>query len=98
MKFITFLRAEPKKSGSDFQRWYAEEFSPSLPQRFPSIKGTIVNLTEEAPTELRLSYDSADPLARYDVVAEMSLSGDDYRSVFETIHADLAEWADIRHT
>lgn len=97
MHFIAFLRAAPDRSGQDFKRWYVEDYSPSLRRRFPGISRHVANITEPGPEELRLSYDSADPLARYDVVAEIDGDGSDYLSVLRRFRDDVGAWADIRN-
>lgn len=97
MHFIAFLRAAPDRSGPDFKSWYVEDYAPSIGRRFPNISRHIANITEPGPEELRLSYDSADPLARYDVVAEIDWEGADYPSAFRAFHGDVGAWADIRN-
>ena len=46
---------------------------------------------------LRLSYDSRDSLARYDVVAEISWLGPNYGHGMEALDQELAAWADVRN-
>ncbi|MCE2482769.1 MAG: hypothetical protein J4F33_07765, partial [Alphaproteobacteria bacterium] len=72
--FMSFMRARPGKDPADFKEWYLNAYAPRLQAGNPRPSHHVVNLTVPGPDELKLSHDSSDPLARYDVVAQMHFS------------------------
>ena len=97
MTVIAFLRAAPDRKAADFKHWYASEFAPRFNEATATLRRHVVNVTEQGPEALRLSYDSADPLARYDVVAELAWANVDPRRAFRAYDEALVAWADVRH-
>jgi hypothetical protein len=97
MTYLLFLRAMKPRPAKEFQAWYLKDFAPSLQERRGELGRHVVNLTEPGPEELRLAHDSLDPEARYDVVAQMSWSGDGFRAALQDIRTELSRWADVQH-
>lgn len=95
--YMLFLRASRGRSGKDFQEWYLDSFAPRLQRSQAALGRHVVNLAEQGPEELRLSYDSTDPADRYDVVAEMSWREHRFAAALKSIQAQLNPWADIQH-
>ena len=97
MTIIAFLRAAPDRAGAEFQQWYLRDFAPRFERDAATLRRHVVNLTQPGPEELRLSYDSRDTLARYDVVAELAWDDPDPAAAFRAFDAALSDWADVRH-
>ena len=97
MTYMLFLRATKTRPAKEFQEWYLKEFAPALQDRCGEIRSHIVNLTEPGPEELRLSHDSLDPQARYDVVAQIRWNGEGFKAALRDICAELDRWADVKH-
>lgn len=99
MHFMIFMRARAERDGRAFQDWYLKDHAPRQQERNRAITRHYVNLTTEGPPELRLAHDSADPRARYDVVAQIWCETvAEFRAATEDgAGAELSAWIDQRH-
>lgn len=98
--FMSFMRARPGKDPAAFKEWYLNVYAPRLQAGNPRPSHHVVNLTVSGPDELKLSHDSSDPLARYDVVAQMhfSTTAEFRAAVGLELDGELAEWIDVRNS
>lgn len=99
LHFASFMRARPGKDAAAFKDWYLKSFAPRLQATPGGPSRQLVNLTVRGPDELKLSYDSSDPLERYDVVAELwfDTAADFRKSYGVTPTGELAEWVDVQN-